>query len=99
MRLASRLGLPMIERRDVYLASLVRDLGGTACSALIHAGTGGDDRHARRDYGTQQRRPQHCHGKGCGGRHQQCRNGLRYSFGGEVAHRVLHHRQGICHTP
>jgi HD-GYP domain-containing protein (c-di-GMP phosphodiesterase class II) len=50
MRLASRLGLPMIERRDVYLAALVRDLGGTACAALVHAGTGGDDRRARRRF-------------------------------------------------
>jgi len=48
MVLAERLGLPLAERRDLYVASLVRDLGGTACAALLHAGMGVDDRYARR---------------------------------------------------
>jgi HD-GYP domain-containing protein (c-di-GMP phosphodiesterase class II) len=48
MALADRFDLPLGERRDVYLASLVRDLGGTACAALLHAGMGVDDRLARR---------------------------------------------------
>jgi len=49
MEIAERLGLPMQERRDLYYALLLKDVGCSSNSARVFELFGGDDRDAKRE--------------------------------------------------
>jgi HD-GYP domain-containing protein (c-di-GMP phosphodiesterase class II) len=49
MEIAERLGLPMQERRDLYYALMLKDVGCSSNSARVFELFGGDDREAKRE--------------------------------------------------
>jgi len=49
MRLADKIGLPLQDRRDLYYALLLKDVGCSSNAARVHELFGGDDRRAKRD--------------------------------------------------
>jgi len=49
MSLADKIGLPLQERRDLYYALLLKDVGCSSNAARVHELFGGDDRKAKRD--------------------------------------------------
>jgi HD-GYP domain-containing protein (c-di-GMP phosphodiesterase class II) len=52
MSIAGKIGLPLQERRDLYYALLLKDVGCSSNAARIHELFGGDDRLAKRDLKT-----------------------------------------------
>jgi HD-GYP domain-containing protein (c-di-GMP phosphodiesterase class II) len=49
MRLAERMGLPLADRRDLYYALMLKDVGCSSNAARVFELFGGDDRVAKRD--------------------------------------------------
>lgn len=49
MGLAEKIGLPLQDRRDLYYALLLKDVGCSSNAARVHELFGGDDRKAKRD--------------------------------------------------
>ena len=49
MRLAQRLGLPMVDQRDLYYALMLKDVGCSSNAARVFELFGGDERVAKRD--------------------------------------------------
>mgnify|MGYP001600951139 FL=1 len=49
MRLAERMGLPMADRRDLYYALMLKDVGCSSTAARVFELFGGDERVAKRD--------------------------------------------------
>ncbi len=49
MRLAKRLGLPMVDQRDLYYALMLKDVGCSSNAARVFELFGGDERVAKRD--------------------------------------------------
>ncbi|TMQ70062.1 MAG: metal-dependent phosphohydrolase, partial [Candidatus Eisenbacteria bacterium] len=49
MALAGKIGLPLQDRRDLYYAILLKDVGCSSNAARVHELFGGDDRRAKRD--------------------------------------------------
>ena len=49
MGIAGKIGLPLQERRDLYYALLLKDVGCSSNAARVHELFGGDDRMAKRD--------------------------------------------------
>jgi HD-GYP domain-containing protein (c-di-GMP phosphodiesterase class II) len=49
MGLADKIGLPLQERRDLYYALLLKDVGCSSNAARVHELFGGDDRKTKRD--------------------------------------------------
>lgn len=49
MRLAERMGLPMADRRDLYYALMLKDVGCSSNAARVFELFGGDERVAKRD--------------------------------------------------
>jgi HD-GYP domain-containing protein (c-di-GMP phosphodiesterase class II) len=49
MRIAEKIGVPMQERRDLYYALLLKDVGCSSNAARVYELFGGDDRAAKRD--------------------------------------------------
>jgi HD-GYP domain-containing protein (c-di-GMP phosphodiesterase class II) len=49
MRLAERMGLPMADRRDLYYALILKDVGCSSNAARVFELFGGDERVAKRD--------------------------------------------------
>src|SRR5437762_6546551 len=49
MRLADRMGLPLTDRRDLYYALMLKDVGCSSNAARVFELFGGDERAAKRD--------------------------------------------------
>lgn len=49
MRLAKRMGLPMVDQRDLYYALMLKDVGCSSNAARVFELFGGDERVAKRD--------------------------------------------------
>ncbi len=49
MRLAQRMGLPMVDQRDLYYALMLKDVGCSSNAARVFELFGGDERVAKRD--------------------------------------------------
>src|SRR5262245_37207809 len=49
MRLAQRMGLPLVDQRDLYYALMLKDVGCSSNAARVFELFGGDERVAKRD--------------------------------------------------